>query len=203
MYLHISLHLTYVKYRQKLLYNTNHLENMFSGFADCPKLRINDFNFLNFGNTDASAKECRWNKQAKSSMMLETATIALKCWLNQQEYLPALLKISSWLLISVNIWCAFPDDPGCVWRSVLQSSWLSLLSLTCFLSKPLPPCQEKYCWLLYLQQFSLSRCVTDGWFLCWKAGPSASAAWPRAGCMCWSGCRPGETQRAAENRRAS
>lgn len=42
------------------------------------------------------------NKQ-KTSIILKTTLVALKCSLNLQEYLPVLLKISAWLPVSVNI----------------------------------------------------------------------------------------------------
>lgn len=54
-------------------------KNKFSDFVAWPKLRINYFNFPNFGNLNASAKGSRWNNRAKSSIMLEIASVALKC----------------------------------------------------------------------------------------------------------------------------
>lgn len=84
-------------------------------------------------------------KQTKTSVTLETASVALKYSPKQWEYLPILLKINSWLLISANMFDICSVLTLCACGGRCSSVPISIVPQTLSLQAPSSfPCQQHF-----------------------------------------------------------
>lgn len=139
-------------------------------------------------------------KQTKTSITLETASAALKCSLKQWEYLPILLKISSWLPVSANMFDICPVLTLCASGGQCSSIASNLCCPSNTFSSSPPssfPCQQHFqpsslqqltLWDRMVPLWGSTQCPCKGLVRWLEAIADQANQWPFSFCChyCWS-----------------
>lgn len=137
-------------------------------------------------------------KQTKTSVTLETASVALKYSPKQWEYLPILLKINSWLLISANMFDICSVLTLCACGGRCSSVPISIVPQTLSLQAPSSfPCQQHFqpsclqqltLWDRMVPLWGSTQCPCNGLGGCLEAIADQHNQWAFSFCChyCWS-----------------